>query len=66
MFRRFDCAIEVPIPKMLKHAEIIKNHSNGLLDNERIKTLAENENIAPVLITRTAKVVSSICNPPKN
>ena len=60
MVRRFDFSIEVPIPNKSKRAEIIKNYSNNLLDEQSIKMLAENENIAPALITRTAKVVSSI------
>ena len=60
MVRRFDFSIEVPIPNKSKRAEIIKNYSNNLLDEQSIKVLAENENIAPALITRTTKVVSSI------
>lgn len=60
MVRRFDMSIEVPIPNKSKRAEIIKNHSNDLLDEQSIKVLAENEYIAPALITRAAKVISSI------
>lgn len=60
MVRRFDMSIEVPIPNKSKRAEIIKNHSNNLLNEQSIKVLAENENIAPALITRATKVVSSI------
>jgi len=60
MVRRFDFSIEVPIPNKSKRAEIIKNYSNDLLDEQSIKVLAENENIAPALITRATKVVSSI------
>ena len=60
MVRRFDMSIEIPIPNKAKRAEIIKNYSNNLLDEKSIKILAENENIAPALITRAAKVVSSI------
>ena len=58
--RRFDFSIEVPIPSKSKRAEIIKTYSNNLLDEQSIKVLAENENIAPALITRATKVVSSI------
>ncbi len=58
--RRFDFSIELPIPNKAKRAKIIKNYSNNLLDEQSIKVLAENENIAPALITRTTKVVSSI------
>ncbi len=60
MLRRFDISIEVPIPNKSKRAEIIKNYSNNLLDEQSIKVLAENENIAPALITRASRVVSSI------
>ena len=60
MVRRFDFSIEVPIPNKSKRAKIIKNYSNNLLDEQSIKVLAENENIAPALITRATKVVSSI------
>ena len=60
MVRRFDFSVEIPIPNKSKRAEIIKNYSNNLLDENSIKILAENENIAPALITRTTKVVSSI------
>jgi len=60
MVRRFDFNIEVPIPNKSKRAKIIKNYSNNLLDEQSIKMLAENENIAPALITRATKVVSSI------
>ena len=60
MVRRFDFSVEIPIPNKSKRAEIIKNHSNNLLDEQSIKLLAENENIAPALISRATKVVSSI------
>jgi len=58
--RRFDFSVEIPIPNKSKRAEIIQNYSNNLLDEQSIKVLAENENIAPALITRATKVVSSI------
>jgi len=58
--RRFDFSLELPIPKKAKRAEMIKNHSNNLLDKQSISLLAENEYIAPALITRAAQLVSSI------
>lgn len=58
--RRFDMAIEVPIPKKQKREEIIKQYSSDLLDTQTITKLAQHENIAPALISRTAKVVSSL------
>ena len=60
MVRRFDFSVEIPIPNRSQRAEIIKNYSNNLLDEQSIKVLAENENIAPALITRTAKVIRNI------
>jgi len=60
MVRRFDFSVEIPIPNRSKRAQIIKNYSQNLLDEQSIKILAENENIAPALISRAAKVVSQI------
>lgn len=60
LIRRFDMSIELPIPKKSKREEIIKNYSNNLLDAKSIKELAENENIAPSLISSAAKVISSV------
>jgi len=60
LVRRFDMSIEIPIPIKSKREEIIKNYSNNLLDAKAIKSLAKNENIAPALISTTAKVISSI------
>ena len=65
MVRRFDYSIEVPIPSRSKREEIIQTYSENLLDEQSIKMLAENENIAPALITRATKVVSSIDTPDK-
>jgi SpoVK/Ycf46/Vps4 family AAA+-type ATPase len=64
LVRRFDMSIEIPIPVKSKREEIIKNYSNNLLNKQSIKHLAKNENIAPALISTTAKVISSI--EPKN
>jgi len=60
MVRRFDFTVEVPIPNKSKRAQIIKEYSNNLLDEQSIQLLAEHENIAPALISRASKVVSSI------
>ena len=65
MVRRFDFAVEVPIPSKSKRAEIIKNYSNDLLDEAHIKLLAANKNIAPALISRATKVVSTLENKDK-
>ncbi|MGZ9267410.1 MAG: AAA family ATPase, partial [Sulfuricurvum sp.] len=58
--RRFDMAIEVPIPPKSKRREIIEHYSQSLLSTESIKTIAENENVAPAIITRAAKVMEAI------
>ena len=60
LVRRFDMSIEIPIPSKNKRIQIIKNYSNNILDKQTIKNLALNENIAPALISSTAKVVSSL------
>ncbi|MBT5934895.1 AAA family ATPase [Sulfurimonas sp.] len=60
LVRRFDMSIEIPIPVKSKREEIIKNYSNNLLNEKSIKSLAKNENIAPALISTTAKVISAI------
>ena len=60
LVRRFDMSIEVPIPTKNKRAEIIKNYSGQLLDKKTIEALALHEDIAPALISSTAKVVNSI------
>lgn len=58
--RRFDLSIELPIPPKSKRKEILKNHSNNLLDENNIKLLCEHESIAPAVITRALKVVQNI------
>jgi len=58
--RRFDMSIELPIPSKTIREEIIKNYSKNFLDKKTIKILAKNENIAPALISTTAKVIGSI------
>ena len=58
--RRFDMAIEVPIPPKSKRREIIRSYTAELLDNESIENIAGNENVAPALIARAAKVIESV------
>ena len=60
LIRRFDMSIEIPIPKRSKREEIIKKYSHDFLDEQSIKELAKNENIAPALLSRSAKVVGSL------
>ncbi len=58
--RRFDMAIEVPIPKKQKREEILRQSSNNVINNETIAKLAEVETIAPALVSRAIKVISSL------
>ncbi len=60
LVRRFDFSLEIPIPNKSKRVEIIKSYSNNILEKKDIELLAENEHIAPALITRTTKVLNSI------
>jgi len=60
LVRRFNMSIEIPIPDKSKREDIIRNYSNNLLDEKSVKSLAKHENIAPALISTTAKVISSI------
>ncbi|MGB3751814.1 MAG: ATP-binding protein, partial [Arcobacteraceae bacterium] len=66
LVRRFDMTIEVPIPKKSQREKIISSYANDLIDKDIIKSLAQHEDIAPALISRTAKVVSSIETKDKN
>ena len=58
--RRFDMAIEVPIPPKSKRREIIEHYSQSLLSAQSVKTISENENVAPAIIARAAKVMDAI------
>jgi len=58
--RRFDMAIEVPIPPKSKRREIIQTHSQSLLETKSLEAIADNEHVAPAIITRAAKVMEAI------
>lgn len=60
VIRRFDISIEVPIPTKSKRIEIINKFSQNQLSLDVISKLASNETIAPALISRASKVVSSL------
>ncbi len=60
IIRRFDLAIEVPIPLKSKRKDIINKYSQNLIGENTISTLSKNEKIAPALVSRAAKVVSNI------
>lgn len=58
--RRFDLSLEVPIPAKSKRKEIINKYSQSMISEDTISTLSKNENIAPAIVNRALKVVSSI------
>lgn len=58
--RRFDMAIEVPIPSKSKRKEILDKFSYNQLSSETISKLTSNDTVAPALVSRAAKVVSSL------
>ncbi|WP_157279216.1 AAA family ATPase [Aliarcobacter butzleri] len=60
IIRRFDMTIEVPIPTKSKRVEIINKFSQNQLSIDAISKLASNETIAPALISRASKVISSL------
>jgi SpoVK/Ycf46/Vps4 family AAA+-type ATPase len=60
IIRRFDIVIEVAIPNKSKRVEIINKFSQNQLSIDAISKLASNETIAPALISRASKVVSSL------
>ena len=62
MIRRYDMSIEIPIPPKAKRKEIIEQDCGEMLSEKSIEKIAKNEAIAPALVTRAAKVVSSIGN----
>jgi SpoVK/Ycf46/Vps4 family AAA+-type ATPase len=57
--RRFDISIEIPIPPKKQRVEILKNYTNGLFNTKEIETIAQNEAIAPALISRAMKVIET-------
>ncbi len=60
LVRRFDMSIEVPIPKKSQREKIISTYANNQIEKDTISKLALHEDIAPALVSRAAKVVSSL------
>jgi SpoVK/Ycf46/Vps4 family AAA+-type ATPase len=60
IIRRFDMSLEIPIPPKAKRKEIIEQDCGAILSKKSIEKIATNEAIAPALVTRAAKVISSI------
>jgi len=60
MIRRYDMSIEIPIPPKAKRKEIIEQSYGDVLSTKTIEKIAKNEAIAPALVARAVKVLSSI------
>ena len=60
--RRFDYALELPIPPVSKREKILQKYTDGLISSQMLQTLAKEENLAPAVVSRAAKIVSSLEN----
>ncbi|MEA3554553.1 MAG: AAA family ATPase [Campylobacterota bacterium] len=60
LVRRFDMAIEVPIPKKSQREKILKTYANDMVSGETISKISINDNVAPALVSKASKVVSSL------
>lgn len=58
--RRFDFCLEVPVPPERQRQKIIENKAGSLLLPTGIHCIAKRNDIAPAVIDRTAKVISTI------
>lgn len=58
--RRFDIALELPIPPKPQRERILHAACRGMLDDERVGRLATHERLAPAIVTRAAAVVEAI------
>lgn len=58
--RRFDQVLELRVPPRRQRERIVRNVSDGMLDEAAVARVAESEVLAPAVIARAAAVVSSI------
>lgn len=58
--RRFDYTLELPIPPLSKRKKILKKYTKKILKKKTLQLLAKEENIAPALVSRAAKVVTTL------
>lgn len=58
--RRFDMIFEVPVPPKSQRERILQATCGDLLDAGSLKRIADTENLAPALVTKTASVVRAI------
>ena len=60
VLRRFDIAINLPIPDEKTRKRIIEKYSNGLSTNESVKRLLGYTSLSPAVIQKAAKVALSL------
>lgn len=58
--RRFDWIIELPVPPKKQREKILRENCKPFLTDTEIKTLADCEELAPAIVTRATKVVSTL------
>ena len=66
VIRRFDLSIEFPIPPKQKRIEILKKYTQNLISETTIQNIANNEKIAPALVSSAIKVTKTISNENKD
>lgn len=60
--RRFDIVIEMEIPSVEQRRKIIRKSCNGLISTKLINHIAEVQHLAPALVTRASRVLSTLKN----
>lgn len=58
--RRFDWILEVPVPPKTLRETIIRENCGHVINESTIKQLAQSTELAPAIVARVSKVVSSI------
>jgi len=58
--RRFDMVFELPIPPKPQREQIVRAACEGMMPAELVRKIAESENLAPAVITRTMSVIKCI------
>lgn len=57
--RRFDIVLELNVPSAQQRKNIVRKQCTGLISPKLISHIAEVDNLAPAIVARAAKVVSS-------
>jgi len=58
--RRFDMAVEFPIPPLRQRERIVRTAGAGLLPESSIRRIAQCEHLAPAIVTRAAAVAQCL------